>query len=207
MNKLKISIWLLILFLGFSAVSAISFTPKKNNDTLFYFDKEPYINPKIIEDLTTWLSDTGNQIVSIDLQAQNSNRFSCDIKTKNIKGENPYIFLEEDGEYFGYKLIGKTDSDIYVIKTYSGGSGTGVFEELMFIKLEKENFLSYDKEQASIDLNSERFIIKKLGCIPLGDRYEGEIKIKGNNLFISKDKNNFSGVFTKDTVIQMDFKQ
>lgn len=204
--KLKIII-LIIICLGFSALAAISLVPKKVNENALSFDKEPFINPKIIHDLTTWLADTGNQVVAIDLlDAQNSNRYFCELKIEHIRNKNPIIsYQDEDGETFAYQLIGKTETNIYVLRTCEYGQGSGVFEELLFVKLEKEKFINYSPNTASLNLTSERLVIKKLGSIPLGDRYDGEIKIEGDKLFIEKDENNFSGVFNKDTVIKLDY--
>jgi hypothetical protein len=208
-DSMKLKIIILILScLAFSAFATISFIPKKLNENSLYFDKEPFINPKLIDDLTTSLADTGNQVVAIDLvDAQSSNRYFCELAIKNIKNENPIVsYKEEDGANLGYQLIGKTHSGIYILRTYEYGQGSGVFEELLFIKFEKEKFLSYESNTSSLNLTAERLLIKKLGSIGLGDRYEGEIKINGDKLFIEKDKKLLSS-YHKDTVIKMNFER
>jgi hypothetical protein len=201
--KQKIII-LIILCLGFYVFAATSFSPKKANENSLYFDKEPFINPKIIDDLTTSLADTGNQVVAIDLfAAQNSNRYYCEPKIEHIRNKNPYVsYQDKDGENFRYQLVGKVNN-IYVLRTYEYGQGSGVFEELLFVKFENEKFLSYYLNTPSLKLSAERFVIKKLGSINLGDRYDGWIKIKGDRLFMGKDRNKFAGVIKEDTVIKM----
>ena len=185
------------------------------NDTKFFFEKEPYIHPKIIEDLTTWLSDGGEQVVAINLlESMNTNRYSGDLK-KRGKG-SPYIFYERTEECqkseclfgppsFGYQFIGKSASGIYVLLTNFSGGGSGQFRNLLLVSLEKDKGLSYDEKNNVLRLDRERWIIKKLDEIVLGDRYDGKITVNGNELRIGKD--NFTGSggeIKKDTTLKIE---
>ena len=185
--------WLLMVLLSY-----LFFPPAlifATQDFSYHFNKEPYINPKIIQELNTWMSDTGDQIVSINLtDSQNSNRFFADVKVDRIKDENPFVYVESDKEKFGYQYIGKTLSGVHVvyISDWSGGSGT--FKSLMLINLDEDYGFSYDEKSAVLKADNRRQLIKKMGSIQLGDRYSGDIKLEGNQLLIGKDKGWFSSL-------------
>jgi len=187
----------------------------------------PYLNPSIIEELNTGLADTGDQIVAINLSdAIGSNRYCCDdeIQVFKPKGENPYVYKDlksEDKEpagSFGYQYIGKTASGVYVLQTTDDGGGSGVFQSLMLVVVEKDKGATLIKEGngAAIKMTRERILIKKLGTIALGDRYAGQIRINKNELIIGKDVGRFAGSVqgfglqpftgkTKDTIICINY--
>ena len=181
----------------------------------YYFEKEPYIHPKIIEDLTSWISDSGEQVVAVNLlESMGTNRYYGDIKVR--EKASPLIYYENtEGckqtdcttgyPVFGYRLIGRSSTGIYVLFTESRGGGTGSFRNLFFASLEKDKGLSYDEENHTMRIDRERWIIKKLGEIPLGDRYEGELSVKGDVLHIGKNKYSHSAeLFNVDTEINIE---
>jgi hypothetical protein len=202
---------------GVAALVGAVLSATEMNDTKFFFEKEPYIHPKIIEDLTTWLSDSGEQVVAINLlESMNTNRYIGDLK-KRGKG-SPFIFYERTEECqksecpfgppsFGYQFIGKSASGIYVLITNFSGGGSGQFKNLLLVSLEKDKGLSYDEKSNALRLDRERWIIKKLAEIGLGDWYEGKISVKGNVLRIGKDQYPGSaGLFNKDTTLKIEVR-
>ena len=181
----------------------------------YYFEKEPYIHPRIIEDLTSWISDSGEQVVAVNLvESMGTNRYYGDIKVR--EKTPPLIYYENrDGceqpdcttgyPVFGYRLIGRSSSGIYVLFTESSGGGTGSFRNLLFASVEKDKGLSYAAGNHTLRLDRARWIIKKLGEIPLGDRYEGALTVKGDVLHIGKNKNSHSAeLFNVDTEIKIE---
>jgi uncharacterized protein len=65
----------------------------------YSFDKPPYINPRIVEALSTWISDHGDQIVEINLtDSQRSNRFFGKTLVKSTPGKNPFVYFEHQDE-------------------------------------------------------------------------------------------------------------
>src|SRR5512134_2511919 len=97
----------------------------------YSFSKPPYVHPKIIEDLSTWLSDSGDQVVAINLlDAQGSNRYHGDVLTREAPGEAPFVYVRDGRETFGYEHVGMTRSGIHVLRTSACGGGTGVFVNL-----------------------------------------------------------------------------
>lgn len=77
----------------------------------------------------------------------------------------------------------------------------------MLIAIEKDKKLSYRREQAVLELGNDRLVIKKLGAISLGDRYNGRLEVKGNYLHIGKDQSGHAGIFKEDSVIRIGTKR
>ena len=167
-----------------------------NKDFPYSFNKAPFISPRIIQDLSTWISDHGDQVVAINvLESQDSNRYFGDALVRNIEGQNPSIYTEvttvESGETnqqsFGYQFIGKTDSGVYVLETSDWGGGSGNFRNLLLVTCEYDQSIKCDWEKGVIQSGGKRLLIKKQGEIPLGDRWDGELKVDGNSIFVGKD--------------------
>lgn len=199
----------IIIFIFLSLLSIQVHAEDDNKYEYKYsFWKKLYIHPKIIQDLSTWLSDGGDQVVAINLSdSQNSNRYFGEIKVQNIAGEMPYIFVEGKKESFGYQYIGKTNSGIYILYTSDWGGGSGIFKSLMLVTIEKDLGISFDENKNSIQMNRQRIVIKKLGEIVLGDRYKGKLKVKGNTLLIGKDLGWFSDNSKKDKIIKININR
>jgi len=166
------------------------------NDFQFSFAHEPYINPKIIQDFSTWISDTGDQVVAINvLESQDSNRYFGNVQVRKTDGQNPFVFLEttavENGETnrqeFGYEYVGMTKSGIHVLYTSDSDGGSGVFKNLLLLAFEYDKGISCDLDKKTIQPARKRLLLKKLVEIPIGDRWDGKLKVEGNSIFIGKD--------------------
>jgi len=127
-----------------------AFSAADVNEPNYSFNKAPFIPATIVQDLSTWLSDGGDQVVAINLSdSVNSNRYASEIKTDGSGKGNPFVFTKdcshEPCSVFGYVLIGKTRSGLYVLSTEeSGGGGSGRFRNLMLVSLERDRGLTYD---------------------------------------------------------------
>ncbi len=181
----------------------------------FHFDKPPFVSPAIISDLSTWISDTGDQVISIDLDGSNSsNRYSGDLsidKARKSDGHSaarsPFVKIDnKDGcgdqggtSTFGYELIGRI-KDVFVLHTVSGGCGTAAFSNLLLVKVEPDAGLSYRDGTLR---PTTRHVIRKLTEIPIGDRYDGQVIVEGNKILIRKDRDQRDPVITADTVIEL----
>jgi hypothetical protein len=180
------------------------------NEPNYYFNKAPFIPPSIVQDLSTWLSDGGDQVVAINLSdSVNSNRYSSEIKADGSGKGNPYVFTKdcthEPCSEFGYVLIGKTTSGLFVLSTEdSGGGGSGRFRNLMLVSLERDHGLTYDERKNVLRPERERWLIKKWGEVPLGDRYVGNVTVSGNTIHIEKDHGGSTGVVDKDKTIRLE---
>lgn len=185
---------------AFFGTSIMSLTPKKSiiKDLSKYgysFTSEKLINPKIIEDLDGWISDSGDEVTSINVtSSNNSNRyFNNKIVTEEAE-TNPIIKSINNNEYYAYQLIGKSINGVYILRTWSCGGGSGVFNGLIFVIISEDSCvdLNFSKNQ-----KIDRLVIKKIGRISLGDRYNGKIRYKCGLLSVGRD-NNPNGTIKKN---------
>lgn len=162
----------------------------------YSFSEPPFINPKIVEELTTWVSDHDDQVVAIDLlHSQDCNKFFCEnTEVINVTNENPFVRYdvdESDGYHsFGYRHVGTTPAGIHVLETAECSGGSANWVSLVFLVFEADYGLSMDSQSNFIQLSNERLLLKKLGDIFLGDRWAGGLELDGNRLVIGKDHGN-----------------
>ncbi len=161
----------------------------------YSFVRPPFIHPKIIQDLSTWLSDRGDQVVAINLSdAQGSNRYFGDVGVNATDGQCPFVYTEKESQRFSYQYIGMTQSGVHVLYTSDRGDGSGVFTQLMLLAIEFDygiDCCDWDA-QTAIRADRKRLLIKKLGEIVLGDRWAGQLSVRGNELRIGRDEGHFS---------------
>jgi hypothetical protein len=178
------------------------------------FCQPPFVSPLIIKDLLAWLSDGGDQVVAINLTDSNgSNRYSGDIETSASKlpHKHPAVSVttksgEGEGEHretVGYEYIGLTSSGVHVLTTWEYGGGTMVARALLFVVVEEDHAIvqvpaaegaGIGNRNASLRLNHPRLVLRKLGELALGDRWEGELRVEGNKIYVGKDQGHFSGM-------------
>ncbi len=173
------------------------------------------ISPQIVKDLVTWISDGGDQVVSIDLiGSQGSNRYFDEgvlVKKfgKFFTVEGNTTLAPKEG-FFTYSVEGMTDNGVFILSTSENGGGSGVFETLLLVRiiegkgfdLKERGLHNFKKSSAPVTLSKTRILIEKLGSVPLGDRSSFTIKIQGNTInidlteFPSGKKNHI--IFTLD---------
>lgn len=140
----------------------------------YSFISPEFINPQILDDLSGFLSDTGNQIVSINISESNqSNRYHGDVTVEETD-DYPIVTSSADEGWVSYKYIGRSFSGIHLVQAWSSG-GSGVFTDILLVTLSldsslESNGLNYSKKP--------RYVIKLLGSLPLGDRYQGKVKYR-----------------------------
>lgn len=152
------------------------------------FSKPPYVHPRIVEDLTTWLSDSGDQVVAINLlDAQDSNRYSGDVLTRETGRASPFVHVRNGKEIFGYEYVGTTRAGVSVLRTSYSGGGTGVFECLLLVRFDTDVGFGCDWRDRVVRPGRERILIRKLGEIPLGDRWSGRLQVRGDEIVVGRD--------------------
>jgi hypothetical protein len=219
MKSLYLCTVALAILCGMALTIGAAPTPSRvmapTNDLPYSFERSPYINPKVVQDLTTSLSDHGDHVVAINLlDSQKSNRYHGDVKVRKIKGKQPFVYFQENGTQFGYQHVGTTTSGIHVLLTSESGDGSGTFESLLLLTIEDDKGLSINLDEKSTRQDRPRLLLMKLGSTCLGDRWSGDLKVKGNELFIGKDKGWFTisggtgggplSTNPKDRVLQID---
>ena len=144
----------------------------------YSFVRDEFIRPLILRELLGWLSDTDETVAAVNLTAANrSNRFFGDFNTYRHDG-TLFVRWQDGPEFFTYNHIATSPSGIEMVHCSNCGGGSGVFGSVGLFYLEQDRALEYlDKRAAAPNriLTRERAIIKTLGSIPLGDRYDGEI--------------------------------
>jgi hypothetical protein len=146
----------------------------------FTYRGEP-INPRAVLDLLSWISDSLPGPVAVDLAGTwDSNRYygkaerrpdgsiRLDKRTTEVgppSAANP--------GWFEYRRLGTLASGVHVLETWDNGGGSGIFTNLLFVKF------SVDQEHTG-DGRRQRLVMTRLGEEPLGDRFDGSVRIKGN---------------------------
>ena len=153
-------------------------TDLKELNESFTFRGKP-VQPRAIEDLTTWISDKHPGPVAIDMEGtDDSNRFYGDIWQRDgMVGFNrpePDSVFEEG--MFGYRHVGQLKNRCHVLNTVSNGGGSGYFESVLLVKFVNE--IVYDDSGRGC----RRVVMKQMGEIPLGDRVNAQVKVIGNKI-------------------------
>jgi hypothetical protein len=205
MNTFNPFSWLSVM-LCLLGITGCSHLPSQNHIALpnkdfpYSFNHAPFISPRIVRGLS-WIDDREDQVVAINIsESRDSNRNSGDAQVRNINGQKPFIYVQpsaiENGNTyqteFGYQFVGMTSSGITILLTSDWGGGTGVFKSLLLVAFEYDKSIRCDWDQGVVQTEGKRLLIKRLGEIPLGDRWDGELKVNGNSIFVGKDNGWFS---------------
>ena len=144
----------------------------------YSFTKPEYINPMIIADLEGYLSDVGDQVVAVNVADSNkSNRYFTNTTMDETAKTSPIVTASNHRGgrvelQYSYQWLGCSLNGIHLLRTWSSGGGSGVFCGIILVTLAGEPTIEIEKRGTK---KSERFTIKKIAYIPLGDRYEGAI--------------------------------
>jgi len=196
--RVTVLVFVLILLMGCAAKREAAHLPL--TDVCFSFSHPPYVHPKIVEDLSSWISDVGDQVVAINLSdSQVSNRYWGEVLIKDIPGQSPFVYVwgseveKNHQSLFGYQHIGTTQSGIYVLRTESSGGGSGVFVNLLFLILDHETGTSFEWDKSAAVEKTDRSVLRRVGEAALGDRWDGELRVEGNRVVVGRDSGQFAG--------------
>jgi hypothetical protein len=131
------------------------------------------VHPGAFAELTTWLSDGMPRIAAVDLIGiADSNRWfqaversDDDVTIRNSEG------WRGEGS-FTYRAIGRAPNGIVVVETWDNGGGSGVFESLLLVRIERHRF---DDEGE----RAERIEMRAVGEFSLGDRAGRPVELDG----------------------------
>lgn len=172
---------------GFIGTTWISLNPRRGVIKSlpfngYSFNKERWINPLIVDDLCGWLSDSGDQVVAIDINGANrSNRYFYDEISIDKEVSPPRVTVRHKTESFTYQYLGRSFTGVHMLRTWACGGGSGIFCNIVFVTL--TNDISVNIGPSSKE-RTERFIMKKIATITLGDRYDGRVVYKWGILSI-----------------------
>ncbi len=211
--------FLTILILTILALPTISCSKKENSkETIKSLDNSKemiksfkvngkLIDPKLIELFNTsplkstdlpdllW-SEKNPRIVSVDITTL---EWDETIKTFS-DGSVGYEMKGEYGEliYFKYLYVGQLKNGVHVIHKWNSGGGSGVFHDLMFFILYKENRYSTDLK------GRERIVLEYVDSMGLGDRTKSEINVSGNDVLL-KTKDFYTKEVSCNRILFKDF--
>lgn len=166
---------------GIIGKNIFTLTPKSRlirdlGSSKYSFIGSEFINPRILEDLIGWLSDTGDQVVSINIADSNhSNRYFGDISHEQTTNGFPRVTSSYNEGWFSYQYLGQSFSGVHLVQTWSNGGGSGIFCNIVLVTLSLDSAFEYGKKGNE---KNTRFVIKLIGSLPLGDRYEGNVSYK-----------------------------
>ena len=120
----------------------------------FFFGGNP-VHPKIIEDMITWISDSGDQTVAINLEdSQGSNKYNFyEGLSASIVNKNLWVKIEHDDGFFSYDFHGVSDNGIMVLGTAENGGGSGVFQQLMLFRIKEVAVLELQHDTLEEDIS------------------------------------------------------
>ena len=175
----------------------------------YSFKKAPFVHPKIINDLVGYLSDTGDQVVAINLlDSQDSNRYFGEIAvTPQLDPVEPFWpwVYSVDGEknadktlgelwgrpWYAYRYVGSTQGGLDVVHARYTGGGSGIFNRVVFTRTEMDRGVDYrllreveSRKAAARPEVRDRELIRFVGKIPLGDRWLGTVEVVGNDVVV-----------------------
>lgn len=157
----------------------------------YSFVRDEFIHPLILRELLGWLSDADETVAAVNLTAANrSNRFFGDFTTSRHDDGTPFVRWRHERESFTYTHIATSPSGIEMVRCSDWGGGSGVFGNVGLFYLEQDRAVEYDRssrDEPKRVLTRERAIIKTLGSIPLGDRYDGDITYSKGVLSVGPD--------------------
>lgn len=171
----------------------------------YSFSGDKYIHPGIVHLLEGWLYDSLPTIAAIDIEgAMNSNDFTNEISIENIENRTTINSYKENEssipETFGYEYIGVSPDGIHVLVTHYNGGGSGTFYTVLFLKFQSDQVMEY--KDSSVILR-QRILLKCIGAKTLGDRYDGLVKLTGNQLIVGKRRHRYVEEQPSDILISI----
>lgn len=149
------------------------------------FTGEPYIHPRVIEELRGWLSDSDSDIAAIDVaSALESNKYRDPIRVQSYEHE---LWVEAIDQIhkssFSYRFLGRSPAGVHAIVTTENGGGSGTFFTVMFLVFQLDQYIDLDETKPEV---RDRILLKCVGKLSLGDRYDGDLRFDNGRLFIGE---------------------
>lgn len=153
----------------------------------FSFYREEYVHPLIVSELLGMISDAYETVIAIDLPSANrSNRFFGEYSLREYNDRKWVEYIGDQGDSFSYSHIATSPSGVQMVECYDCGGGSGVFGHVLFLSLECDRSLTENLDGDVI--TRERILLKTLGSLGLGDRYNGVVTYEDEHLVIGPDK-------------------
>jgi hypothetical protein len=150
----------------------------KSSETIpsFTFEAHP-IHPLSVQPLVGDLANEQPIVAAVDLEGSARSK-SNDAK---FTAENGIVMARDGDGYVAYHNIGTTRGGIYVLVVTVSSGGSGIFEDVLWVKIAQDRVWENGKSR-------ERTMLMRVGQIALGDRDDGDVRLDGSNLFIGKSR-------------------
>lgn len=149
----------------------------------FFYNGEP-ISPELVNEFLPWLSDRSPTTITVDVvAAYQSNEYY-----ETIEYKDSIARVTHGEDIYDYKYLGKLKNGMHVVDFCQGGSGSGIFETLLFISFKiRKNFDDRGKLSDQLLMTLEKSYI-------VGDRWNAKITLSKNTVIIDKPINSDSAV-------------
>ncbi len=154
----------------------------------FQFRDRP-IHPACVMTLGTELADGLPAVGAVDVEGcTESQQHPAEFAVRD-----GWISIElKDGGAFSYRHLGVSPGGTHVLETHNFGGGTGVFEDLLLVRVHRDRVRQDDKIR-------DRLLMTSVGSFVLGDRDDGVIRLDGNRLIVGRSRYR-----KRDTIISLD---
>jgi hypothetical protein len=147
----------------------------------FYFNGKP-IHPLLIKKFEPWVSDARPPIVTeLNLTAAwDSNEYAANFKTDS---DGTVSIAIPEGGSFSYRPLGTSSKGVHILRTFSSGGGSGVFQAVLLLRTQTRLAPLADGVKTS-----EQVFLQVLRRFPLGDRDDAEVTVKEDRVLIGKSR-------------------
>ena len=176
-------------------------------DSPYSFNGPSFIPPALVRELIGWISDSGQEIVAVDIdRAIGSNRFDFpQVSKTRIHDDKQWVDWSrwrdsgqsKERESFGYRHVGTSPSGIEMLLCYECTGGTAYFYSVVLLCFEDDSTLdisisgSEREGYRRIVSTCKRTLLKIVGYIALGDRYEGKVEYRNGFLTIGPNEGRY----------------
>jgi hypothetical protein len=150
----------------------------------FRFQGAP-IHPGAVELLVGELADPLTVIGAVDLEGWSR----CNAHEPMESKKSDFVVWHRSEDHtFGYRHVGKTSAGTHVLETYGfSGGGSGVWQYLVFARLEKDRYCDGSEVR-------ERILLKSTGGLFMGDRESPEVELIGNKVRVGPSRGWFRNI-------------
>lgn len=137
------------------------------------------MHPGCIRELNTDLADSQPVVAAVDLEGcGGSKKYASPPET-----DGRALRVRDSGEdargYFQYEYLGVLSTGVHVVRILEGGGGSGAFQGLLFLRIDKATVLEDGKERAR-----EMLVLR--GSESLGDRDKAVVELSGDSVTIRR---------------------
>lgn len=139
------------------------------------------VHPRAVDEMLPWLSCSGPTIFAIDPLAasENPNRYAPAEVTKSdswVRWNNP---ANGGQEWTAYRHLGTLRDGTIVLQTAQGGGGSGVFQNLLFLRVQSRPTMTLKENELHPGL-----MLVLVGMYALGDRDQTLIQVDQNRVLV-----------------------